>query len=281
MDADDIAVRDRLMWQVEFMERHAEVGLLGGAVEYIDGTGRTLRTVRLPLQNAEIKDALLSNQIPFINPSLVMRKEAFTLLGGYRDAFVRQAEDYDLWLRMAERYELANLKAVVLKYRLHPDQVTYQYVEQQVIAGLVARVSAALRRKGLPDPVNSAKEINPALLVELGVTDQAIANELLMRYQDQIILALRMRFDVPILALVDRGLTKLRESRHVQDSVAGAVWFTAARVYMRQYMLMEAVAAATRALLIHPALPVDLARWGLHRLVQGVRQVAGRFQGTA
>src|ERR1700733_11651747 len=29
MDADDIATRDRLMWQVDFMEKRSEVGVLG------------------------------------------------------------------------------------------------------------------------------------------------------------------------------------------------------------------------------------------------------------
>src|SRR6266852_208035 len=35
MDADDIAVRDRLMWQIDFMEKHREVGVLGGGGEII------------------------------------------------------------------------------------------------------------------------------------------------------------------------------------------------------------------------------------------------------
>ena len=42
MDADDIAIQDRLRWQADFMETHPEVGVVGGAVEVIDTTGRSL-----------------------------------------------------------------------------------------------------------------------------------------------------------------------------------------------------------------------------------------------
>ena len=59
-----------------------------------------------------------------------------------------QAEDWDLWLRIAERYQLANLKEVVVKYRIHPNQVS-------------------LRKLRLAE----VKEITPALLADLGVKE--------------------------------------------------------------------------------------------------------------
>ena len=40
MDADDICLPDRLRLEVEFMEQHAEVGLLGSAVTWVDSNNR-------------------------------------------------------------------------------------------------------------------------------------------------------------------------------------------------------------------------------------------------
>jgi hypothetical protein len=267
MDADDVALKDRLKRQVEFMDKHAEVGILGGAVELIDDAGKTLRTWNFPSQNGQIKDALLANQFCFAHPSIVMRKDVFASVGGYRGAFLA-AEDYDLWLRMAERCELANLEAPVLKYRMHATQESVRRMQQQTLSALAAQASAAARRKGLPDPMNAVNEITPAVVAGLGVPEAAVENTLLMKFQDRVILAVRSNFDVPIIESVSQMLAKLAESKHVQDSVAAAVWLAAARAYMSRRQHMKALAAATRALLIHPALAGDVARRGLRRMLR-------------
>ncbi len=53
----------------------------------------------------------------------MMRKEAVTQCGGYRPTFV-PAEDLDLWLRMAEFGQIANLPDILLKYRLHENSIS-------------------------------------------------------------------------------------------------------------------------------------------------------------
>src|SRR5260370_151977 len=59
MDADDIALPHRLKEQIRFMERHPEVGLLGGAVELIGPEGQVLAEVRPPLDASQIRCLLL------------------------------------------------------------------------------------------------------------------------------------------------------------------------------------------------------------------------------
>ena len=98
-----------------------------------------------------------------------MRRDAFVALGGYRVPFA-QAEDYDLWLRIAERYQLANLEQVVLKYRFHPSQMSVSRRSQQSLCFLAAKASASSRRNGFPDPLNSVTEITPELLAGLGAS---------------------------------------------------------------------------------------------------------------
>ncbi len=273
MDADDITLKDRLMQQIAFMEKHAGVGVLGSAVELVDEMGRRLRTERYPLDHAGIMSAL-AYRSPFTHPAVVLRKNVFVSVGGYRSVFVG-AEDYDLWLRMAERCELANLEAVLLKYRLHPEQVTHRDLRQPVVSTFAARAAASSRRNGLPDPMKSIREITPAVLAGLGVTEEAVEDAMLLAYQERIILSVRLKFDFPILVFVSQVLAKLAESKHVQDSVAAAVWFAAARAYMSRHKPVKAVAAGTRAFLIHPRLVEDLARRGLRRIIENAKQIVG------
>jgi hypothetical protein len=168
MDADDIATRDRLQLQVKFMEEHPEVSVVGGAVEFIDASGKVLITARYPVNDTEIKRALLDGNALW-HPTVLFRKETFDSVGGYRN--IADAEDYDLWLRIADRFQLVNLATVVLKYRIHPAQGSVLRFRKQALGTLAARTSAILRRSGKPDPLNSIEEITPTVLGVMGVSE--------------------------------------------------------------------------------------------------------------
>jgi len=171
MDGDDIALPKRLMWQVEFMEKHPEVAVLGGAVDVINARGELLVTYPNPIGDREIKSALL-RRCALWHPTVLMRKEVLVSVAGYRKAAV-DAEDYDLWLRIADHFQLANLEAVVLKYRVHPWQLSVRKCRQQALSMLAARAAASSRRDGNPDPLESVGETTPAVLASLGVTESA------------------------------------------------------------------------------------------------------------
>ena len=176
MDADDVSLPNRLAWEIDFMETHPEVGLLGGATEWVDATGRSLGIHDFPSEDHEIKSALVT-RCPFWHPTVLMRREAFVLAGGYRTAFVF-AQDYDLELRIAEHSQCANLKEVLLKYRIHPSQVTFRKQKQQTLCKLAAQVSATSRRQHETDPLDGVREITPTLLADLGVSEVAQQNAL-------------------------------------------------------------------------------------------------------
>ena len=117
----------------------------------------------------------------FWHPTVLLRQEAFTGVGGYRAAFT-QSDDYDLWLRISEHYQCANLKEKVLHYRIHPQQLSLRKRKDQILCALAAQAAAALRRAGKSDPLDSAKEINPELLVRMGVTEAQQQKELASGY---------------------------------------------------------------------------------------------------
>jgi hypothetical protein len=177
MDADDVSLPERLQLEVAFMEQHPNVGLLGTAVQWIDATGRELLICRFPTDDKPLKEAL-GVRCSFWQPTVLLRKEAFILTGGYRDAFA-PAEDYDLWLRVTEHFDCANLDDILLKYRIHPHQVSVRKRKQQTLGILGAKKSAAMRQIGEEDIFRTVDVITPELLTQLGVTEAAQERELM------------------------------------------------------------------------------------------------------
>jgi glycosyltransferase involved in cell wall biosynthesis len=118
MDADDIAMPERLALQLEFMRAHKDVVLLGGGYLLIDSWGRELTTRRPPTNNSDLQKQLLGGQNPFCHSLVIMRRAAVKRVGGY-STDLPAGEDIDLWLRMGEIGQVACLDRVLLKYRLH------------------------------------------------------------------------------------------------------------------------------------------------------------------
>ena len=120
MDADDIALPERFARQFEYLGAHPEIAVLGTAVILIDGVGNEGQTVVYPTAPAAIR--ALPPHVHFMaHPTVMMRADIVRELGGYRALFA-VAEDFDLWLRVGDRHDVANLAEPLLKYRRHAKQ---------------------------------------------------------------------------------------------------------------------------------------------------------------
>jgi hypothetical protein len=250
MDADDVAVRDRLESQVAFMEQSPDVGVLGGTVEIIDAAGSPLGFGYNLLHDSEIRSAL--PECPFWHSTILMRTEVFIATGGYRKIVI-DSEDHDLWLRMAERAKLANLPQVLLRYRVHPDQVSVRKCKQQALSGLAAQVAFLARKRGEPDPLDQVQEITPALLVGLGVSeaqqDTAFARKYLWRAQRY------SRDDhkanaLEVLKETDDILCDVRHTAY--ESVIADLHLLRARLYWRNQRYLKAGATLAQAIGTRP-----------------------------
>ena len=168
MDADDVALPDRLARQLERLAREASLVVLGGAALFVDAQDRLLPSDPTPTGPRTLAQALARGDCPLIHPTVVMRRAAFEAVGGYR-ACIAHAEDYDLWLRLSERGAIDNLPEPVLRYRRHPQQVSIRHHAQQAVSNLAARASARARRAGRPDPLESLTRLDDATLDSLGL----------------------------------------------------------------------------------------------------------------
>ncbi|MCG6203338.1 glycosyltransferase [Rhodopseudomonas sp. HC1] len=149
LDADDIALPERLARQRDYMRAHPEVVLLGGWAEIIDEHGMPRGRQMRP--DPGHPRETLARKSPFIHPTVMFRADAARRVGGYRAAF-EAGEDYDFWLRLAEIGEIAILPELLIRYREHGGSVTRTRELRQIYSARLAKLASAERRAGRPDP---------------------------------------------------------------------------------------------------------------------------------
>jgi glycosyltransferase involved in cell wall biosynthesis len=159
MDQDDLAHPERFARQVAFLDAHLDVAVVGCAVTLIDQAGNRIRDVDYPLTPEAIA-AFLERGSPLAHPAVMMRRDAVRAVGAYRAVF-RYGEDYDLWLRIAERHPIANLPDRLLHYRQHATKQSFAYAIEQRLATRIAWFAARCRRAGKPDPTRDLIALSP------------------------------------------------------------------------------------------------------------------------
>jgi glycosyltransferase involved in cell wall biosynthesis len=150
MDADDIALQQRLERQFDFLERRPNCALLGTACYVIKEDESIWFTMQHPSNDLEIRWRLLFNS-PFVHSSVMFRRDALLEVGSYtQDESYSYVEDYELWSRLTQRYQVANLPEALLKYRSNLDGISYSKrdaQEQQSIFVSAQNLSRLLGRK--------------------------------------------------------------------------------------------------------------------------------------
>ena len=158
MDADDIAMPNRLHTQIAYLHNHPECVCVGSDIEIMDDKGRKLVVWHQLQTDALIQSGALEGHGTICHPSAMFRKDAFVQCGGYRAAMY-PAEDLDLWLRLGEVGALANVDQVLLRYRMQPASISSQAARDGRQRDAAKRASDdACQRRGLPVALFDAHE---------------------------------------------------------------------------------------------------------------------------
>jgi glycosyltransferase involved in cell wall biosynthesis len=145
LDADDVALPERLARQTRFLDAHPEVGLLGTGAREVDAAGRAVGLVTPPADDPGIRRALIRRN-PFVHSSVLMRRRVIDEVGGY-DPALPVAQDYELWMRMSRVTRLANLPEPLVVRRLLPGRVSAARDGERLSAEALVRWRAV--RSGL------------------------------------------------------------------------------------------------------------------------------------
>lgn len=157
-DADDISLPNRLSAQVDFLEKHPAVGFVGSYASMIDSHGKEFGQWKMPVTDKDIR-RVISAQGCFCHGAVMFRNQLVKNTGGYRGQF-KYAQDLDLWLRLSERCQMANIDKILYRMRRSADSITRNKLEKQLDFHLLAVCLSGQRGKEGRDDLETAQDFN-------------------------------------------------------------------------------------------------------------------------
>ncbi len=238
MDADDISLSHRLATELNYLERHPKVGIVGAWVKYIDENSQLdkLRTIPiLPLSPPVVQWFLMFGNCIF-HPTVMARRSTLQHLGSYRNE-AKHSEDLDLWLRACRVTQIANVPEVLLHYRTYWSSISSQH------AGPQAELARSLRAQFISDTIGidatpeSLEVLEPRLNKQVSVpTENYLAAtqlilEMYRRYCQRTILRPAEKNQIALDALrrialltLDRRVVRLADSLRMLRSTHPILW---------------------------------------------------------
>lgn len=166
LDADDLWFRDKLTKQVTLFERSCdEVGLVYCWSAHIDTEGRLTPHWCAHEVEAEALVALILCNFVGNASAAMMRRDCLEQVGGYdtrlRAQNAEAVADWDLYLRLAERFEFRVVREILMGYRIHPENLSSN-LDAMSRAHRVLVDSVARRHPDLPESLlrRSAAEMS-------------------------------------------------------------------------------------------------------------------------
>jgi len=167
MDADDRSFSGRFDAQVALLTSNVKLGAVGTWFNEIDDQGKRIKTIQALSDPEAIKRGLLL-QNWFCHSSVMFRISAAVEVSGsiehIWDENMVYAQDYDLWLRMSEKYDLANIPRVLHEWRLSSNGLSVSKNREQQRCASHARNNAIRRlsskHENANQPESSKKTVN-------------------------------------------------------------------------------------------------------------------------
>lgn len=137
IDSDDIAYRHRLEKQYHYMEQHQEVDILGTLIKKFGKAQNAEQSYHIDYTQNDYESfiiKMLFYNVGPIHPTVMMRKSFLVENRISYNENVRKAQDYALWMDcILAGGKILNLPEVLLKYRIHDNQITVMENSEQTI----------------------------------------------------------------------------------------------------------------------------------------------------
>lgn len=131
MDSDDIALVNRLQTQYDYLESHPYVGCIGGLSRTINIENVELGTINRPLSYPETKVWLLKDNF-VTQPTMMIRSHLIKKHQLYYNEDFKYSSDYDFIVKSSKLFPIRNLNEILLKYRMHPSQISSEKRLEQI-----------------------------------------------------------------------------------------------------------------------------------------------------
>jgi glycosyltransferase involved in cell wall biosynthesis len=117
LDDDDLWPADKLEWQVERLGSQPHVAVTYGFARGF-GNNQAFRNPEKAGDSGQLKDVLLRRNVIMSPGQALVRARDLAAIGGFDEA-IRGADDWDLWLRLADRGAYDYVDRCALHYRVH------------------------------------------------------------------------------------------------------------------------------------------------------------------
>ena len=225
LDADDCWTPDKLADQVRVLAERPDAAVAYSWTDYIDMAGQPLYAGCRDRHEGEVYGALFRHNFIESGSNLMVRRAALEEVGGF-DTSLRAVEDWELWLRLAEKYSFALVPKAQILYRVMPDSNSSNWnFQEKVLTQVLDAALARSPRRLAPHRRASLTNLYQYLMfraLSLGQTRwqycQGLRYFLLsLRYGPQCIWQ-RSRLMAIVLAKISLGL--LLSPRGLRDRVA-------------------------------------------------------------
>jgi FkbM family methyltransferase len=148
MDSDDISLPTRLQTQLNYLDQHSEVALVGTSYDVVDAKLRHRETFSALTNPEDVKNDFFVRN-PFGHGTVMFRKEIINKVGSY-DAERGKIEDYEFWWRISQAYTVANVAESLYLWRIVSSGISHGDSDkrQKPIQDLVSSIWT----KGSPSP---------------------------------------------------------------------------------------------------------------------------------
>ncbi|ABM72596.1 Hypothetical protein P9515_13891 [Prochlorococcus marinus str. MIT 9515] len=153
LDSDDLSRFDRLEKQLLIAESNRNTGLVGSDAIFIDSLDNNLYSFSYPSTHKELTNNLLSCKKFFPHSSAFFNRELVESIGAYRQR-AGISEDWDLWLRLASKSKIINIKKPLLKIRIHENRISNKNSLKQSFDTRFVIVANLLSTKKNYDPLD-------------------------------------------------------------------------------------------------------------------------------
>jgi len=137
LDNDDWSYPNRLEKQFDFLEAHPDVGIVGGVMEIMNQHGEVTGKRKYNISDQEIRNKIFRYS-PFSHPLVMIRKSILDKVGSYDPAYA-PADDYELYFRIGNESQFANLPDVIMRYRVIPSSITFMQTKKMELATINVR----------------------------------------------------------------------------------------------------------------------------------------------
>ena len=183
MDHDDISLPVRFEKELEYLEFHKDIFLVGTGNNYIDGNNKKITTIKTITNPKKIKQDMITGINRICHPSIMFRNKTKIR---YREK-IFYAQDVDFFLQLlADGKKLTNIKDILFYYRVHNTQTSMQKRNKQL---LFAKKAAQFYKEKIKYGTDSYDKFNPNEILKLNAetsnNKEVISTEIFYNFHKQ------------------------------------------------------------------------------------------------